>query len=51
MYVIAFFYCLQYEEILPFPETYTIAEAAEAARLLDRRAKLGTNLWRLYEHK
>jgi hypothetical protein len=51
MFVLAFFYFLQYEEILPSPEKYTIEEAAEAARLLDRRAKLGTKLWRLYEHK
>lgn len=49
MYVIAFF--LQYEELLPSPERYTIAEAAEAARQLDRRARYGTKLWRLYEHK
>jgi hypothetical protein len=41
LYVIALFYFLQYEECLPSPEKYTIAEAAEAARLVDRRAKLG----------
>jgi hypothetical protein len=51
LYVIGFFYFLQYEGALPSPEKYTIAEAAEAARQLDRRAKLGTKLWRLYEHK
>jgi len=51
LYVIAFFYFLHYEDLLPSPEKYTIAEAAEAARLVDRRARLGTKLWRLYEHK
>jgi hypothetical protein len=51
LYVIAFFYFLQYEQQLPAPEKYTIAEAAKAASLLDLRAKLGTRLWRLYEHK
>jgi hypothetical protein len=51
MYVIAFFYFLHYEDLLPSPEKYTIAEAAEAARQLDRRSKFGTKLWRLYEHR
>jgi hypothetical protein len=51
LYVIAFFYFLQYEQCLPSPEKYTIVEAAEAARLVDRRAKLGTMLLKLYEHK
>jgi hypothetical protein len=50
MYVLAFFYFLQFEWHLPAPENYAVAQAAEAARLLDRRAKYGTKLWRLYEH-
>jgi len=51
MYVVAFFYFLHCEDLLPSPEKYTSADAAEAARLLDRRAKVGTKLWRLYDHK
>jgi hypothetical protein len=51
LFVIAFFCFLQYEWHLPSPEKYTIAEAAEAARLTDRRAKFGTKLFKLYEHK
>lgn len=51
LYVIAFFYFLQYEFRLPNPEKYTVAEAAEAARLVDRRARFGTTLLKLYEHK
>jgi hypothetical protein len=51
MFVHAFFYFLQYEWRLPAPEKWTIADAAEAARKLDPRAKFGTRIWKLYEHK
>jgi hypothetical protein len=51
MYVLAIFHFLSYEWRLPDPHTYTIAQAAEAARKLDPTAKFGTKIWKLYEHK
>lgn len=51
LFVSAFFCFLQYEWRLPAPEKWTISDAAEAARRVDPRAKFGTSIWRLYEHK
>lgn len=49
MFVMSFFYFLQYQWRLPDPQVWSIKDAADAARKLDPRAKFGTKLWQLYE--
>jgi hypothetical protein len=51
MFIASFFYFLQYEWRLPDAQRWSISEAYEAARNLDPRAKFGTKIWKLYEHK